>query len=252
MDEPVDITEDRGVVTITLNSPSNRNALSAALVTEMHRGIDIAEDRGRLIVLRANGNAFCAGADLKERTAGSSSDSPPPDVFERLVNLTVPVLAVVEGAARAGGVGLVAAADVAIGTEDANFAVSEVHRGLLPAVISVVCSQRLNFRMMQQYFLTGEQFDAPVASAMGLLSEFVDSERLEERIETLSNLFRRGAPQALANTKILLRDVTTGDVSEEFEEMKVRSRRAFESGDGQEGMRAFLEKREPSWVSAEA
>ena len=249
MDEPVEISEDRGVVTITLNSPANRNALSSALVVEMHRGIDLAEGDGRLIVLRHTGNTFCAGADLKERTQGSSVP-PPPDVFERLVNVRVPVLAVVEGAARAGGVGLVAAADIAIGTERANFAVSEVHRGLIPAVISVVCAQRLNFRMMQQYFLTGETFDAAMATAMGLLSEHVPTADLDARVDQLVTLLRRGAPQALAATKLLLRDVTTGDPAEKFEEMKARSRQAFESDDGQEGMRAFLEKRQQRWMDA--
>lgn len=247
MNEPVNVSEDRHAITITLNSPSNRNALSIELVTEVHRALDLAEGSGRLVVMRATGTTFCAGADLKERTA-SSSGSPPPDVFERLVTLRVPVIAVVEGAARAGGIGLVAAADIAIGTSEADFAVSEVHRGLLPAVISVVCAQRLNFRLMQQYFLTGERFGSATAVSMGLLSEAIDSAEVETRLDEIIQHLRRGAPSALAGTKALIQDTTDRDLSERFVEMRDRSRQAFESVDGQEGMLAFLEKRAPRWM----
>lgn len=244
----VDVEVNDGVHTITLNSQSNRNALSKALVNQTNRALDDAESDGRVVVLAAVGPSFCAGADLRERSR--PQEGPPPrDLFERLSDFPLPVIAVVDGAARAGGIGLVASADIAIGSDRANFAVSEVHRGLIPAVISVLCGERMQTRAMQRYFLTGEPFDAAEAARIGLLTEAVPQADLRERTDDVAASLLRGAPSALRATKDIL-NPSGADRTRRLEDMKERSKTAFLSPDGQEGIHAFLEKRDPAWVTS--
>lgn len=243
---PILTRVDQGIHYITFDSQHNRNALSHALVTATHAALDEAEAGGRVVVLGAKGPAFCAGADMRQRTNLDDATPPPPDLFERLVRYPIPVIAVVNGAVRAGGLGLVAAADIAIGTENASFGVTEVHRGLIPAVISVVCRDIMDRRRMQRYFLTGEPFGADDAVRAGLLTEAVNSADLDDSIAQLTDWFLKGAPNAIRLTKELLSEVDTAWEAR-MVDMRSRSKAAFEGPDGQEGMRAFLEKRAPAW-----
>lgn len=230
---------------ITLDSQSNRNALSRALLQGVHDALDLAELSARAVVIDAVGPAFCAGADLKERTSGDASP-PPPDLFERLATFPLPVIVVVDGAARAGGLGIVATADIALGTERASFAVSEVHRGLVPAMISVHLGRICTMRSLQRYFLTGEPFGAEEAVQMGLLTERVDDP--DARVAALLESLERGGPGALEQTKSILGEIGSRPWRDRIDDMAQLSAGAFASAEGQEGMTAFLERRQPSWV----
>lgn len=245
MKEIVTADTTDGIHTITFDSQLNRNALSYDLVRLTHLALDAAESDGRAVVIRAVGPSFCAGADLKER--GSSTQQPDqPDLFERLLQFPLPVVAVVQGVARAGGIGLVAAADIAIGTPAANFSFSEVYRGLVPAIVSVVCGEVIERRALQHYFLTGEVFDGVDAARIGLLSECVGEEELATRLDEVTTLLRRGAPLALRTTKSVLAQRGI-EWFARLNEMRSLSRSTFASPEGQEGIHAFLEKREPTW-----
>jgi enoyl-CoA hydratase len=234
----------RGVETLTLDSPHNRNALSAALVGELASGLAEAEKDGdvRAIVLTHTGNTFSAGADLK--------DPPPPDAFVQLlrqiVELPKPVLARVTGHVRAGGLGLLAACDIGVASPAATFAFTEVRIGVAPAVISLPLLPRTDPRALARYYLTGERFDAPEAARIGLLT--ATGEDVDDVLEPILDGLRKAAPEGLAETKQLL----TARVLEAFDrdaaDLTALSARLFSSAQAREGMTAFLERRDPAWA----
>lgn len=237
-------TRARGVQTLTLDSPHNRNALSAALVGEL---TDALTDCGkvadvRAIVLTHTGNTFCAGADLR--------DPPPPDglvaLLRQIVSLRKPVVARVTGHVRAGGLGLLAACDISAASEQATFAFTEVRIGVAPAVISLPLLPRTDPRALARYYLTGERFTAPEAARIGLLT--TAGEDVDETLAPVLDGLRRASPQALAETKALL----TAKVLEAFDrdaaDLTGLSARLFSSAEAREGMTAFLERRDPEWV----
>ncbi|HZG90064.1 MAG TPA: enoyl-CoA hydratase-related protein, partial [Pseudonocardia sp.] len=160
-----------------------------------------------------------------------------------------PVIARLAGPARAGGVGLVAACDLAVAATEASFAFSEVRIGVVPAVISVTVLPRLTARAAQELFLTGETFDADRAARIGLITSAVPAGQLDAEVARYVDMLRRGAPGALAATKRLLREPPTGTMAERFAAMQELSAGFFAGPEGQEGMRAFAEKRPPSWAS---
>jgi len=240
-----------GVSTITLDSPHNANALSTGLLTQLRAALESAfGDPGvRVVVLTAAGRVFCAGADLKETlsspTGGAGQMA---GVVQLLWDGPKPVICRVNGAARAGGIGLVAACDIAIATSRATFAFSEVRIGVVPAVISVPCLRRMPSRAAAEYFLTGEVFDAPRAAEIGLLTRAVAEGDLDAEVARYAGLLLRGAPSALAGTKALLRDVPELDVADGLARMAELSARFFGSDEAREGMTAFAAKRDPVWV----
>ncbi|MFF6983754.1 enoyl-CoA hydratase family protein [Streptomyces sp. NPDC008343] len=237
-------TRARGVETLTLDSPHNRNALSAALVGELTDALaDCAKDADvRAIVLTHTGNTFSAGADLR--------DPPPPDalvaLLRQIVALPKPVVARVTGHARAGGLGLLAACDISAASPQATFAFTEVHIGVAPAVISLPLLPRTDPRALARYYLTGERFTAPEAARIGLLT--TAGEDVDEALTPILDGLRRASPQALAETKALL----TAKVLEAFDrdaaDLTALSARLFSSAQAREGMTAFLERRDPAWV----
>ncbi|MFC8092109.1 enoyl-CoA hydratase family protein [Streptomyces sp. NPDC057301] len=237
-------TRARGVETLTLDSPHNRNALSAALVGELTDALaDCAKDADvRAIVLTHTGNTFSAGADLR--------DPPPPDalvaLLRQLVALPKPVVARVTGHVRAGGLGLLAACDISAASSQATFAFTEVHIGVAPAVISLPLLPRTDPRALARYYLTGERFTAPEAARIGLLT--TAGEDVDEALAPILDGLRRASPQALAETKALL----TAKVLEAFDrdaaDLTALSARLFSSAQAREGMTAFLERRDPAWV----
>ncbi|KUN91293.1 enoyl-CoA hydratase family protein [Streptomyces caeruleatus] len=237
-------TRARGVETLTLDSPANRNALSAALVGELTDALtDCAKDADvRAIVLTHTGNTFCAGADLR--------DPPPPEalvaLLRQIVELPRPVVARVTGHVRAGGLGLLAACDISAGSTQATFAFTEVHIGVAPAVISLPLLPRTDPRALARYYLTGERFSAPEAARIGLLT--VAGEDVDATLTPVLDGLRRASPQALAETKALL----TAKVLETFDrdaaDLTALSARLFSSTQAREGMTAFLERRDPEWA----
>jgi methylglutaconyl-CoA hydratase len=252
-DELVHLDVAAGVATITLDSPANRNALSAQLRGELlgHLTAAIEDDGVRVIVLSHTGRVFCSGMDLKESRGAGAQDQGVgefPAILEKIWASPTPVIARVAGPARAGGVGLVAACDIAVAAETATFAFSEVRIGVVPAVISVTVLPRLLPRAAHELFLTGETFDATRAERIGLVNSAVPGFDLDTEVHRYTEALRMGAPGALAATKAMLRSERPAAISEQFAEMQELSARHFAGKEGQEGMQAFAEKRAPSWA----
>ncbi|WP_204006186.1 enoyl-CoA hydratase-related protein [Virgisporangium aurantiacum] len=239
-----------GVATITLDSPHNRNALSQALITSLLDAVAaaVADPGTRVIVLSHTGPAFCAGADLKETVAGFESGQVPAgrmgDVLAALWESPKPVIARVGGAARAGGLGIVAAADIAVCADDVTFAFTEVRIGVIPAVISATVLPRLTPRAAAELFLTGDTFDARRAVEVGLVTAAVPASSLDASVDAYAQALLRGAPGALAGTKDLLR----APIRARLAELTELSVRYFTSDEGREGIGALLAKRQPNWI----
>ncbi len=256
MTDLVHFDVDRGVGTITLDSPANRNALSRQLTAELSAHMDraLADPAVRIVLLTATGTVFCSGADLKEqREANQSGGSTGPTalapILEAMWGAPKPVVGRINGAARAGGMGLVAACDIAVGLADTTFAVNEVRIGVIPAIISVVLVRKLSMATAMELFLTGDTFDGRRAVEIGLLNQAVPADELDPATERYLDSLRMGAPGALGGAKRLVRDVPSMDLRAGFEEMASRSAKHFASPEALEGMTAFAEKRPPSWTS---
>lgn len=244
-----------GSRTITLDSPHNANALSTALLTQLRAALDAAmsDPAVRLVVLTGAGTVFCAGADLKEARANpGGAPGLMTGVIELLWEGSKPVICRVNGAARAGGIGLVAACDIAIAVERASFAFSEVRIGVVPAVISVPCLRRMPSRAAAEYFLTGEVFGAARAAEIGLVTRAVPAEDLDREVARYARLLLRGGPEALAGTKSVLRNVPRQDFRTGLSLMSELSGRYFGSDEAREGMAAFAAKRDPAWVAGKS
>jgi methylglutaconyl-CoA hydratase len=242
-----------GVATLTLDSPANRNALSSGLVAELVSGLDaaLADSTVRVIVLTHTGPVFCSGADLKETAAALSGEGVPAgrmgEVLAAIWDSPKPVVARVAGPARAGGLGLIAAADIAVCTTEATFAFTEVRIGVIPAVISATVLPRLSPRSAAELFLTGDTFDGIRAAAVGLVTAAVPADELDATVEAYVRSLVRGAPTALGATKQLLRR-GSGPIRDDLAELTRLSVGFFTSAEGREGLAAFAERRDPSWV----
>ncbi|MEU6101086.1 enoyl-CoA hydratase family protein [Streptomyces flaveolus] len=240
----IDRTRARGVETLTLDSPHNRNALSAALVADLADALAKAgADTGvRAVVLTHTGTTFSAGADLR--------DPPDPDalvaLLRQIVELPKPVIARVTGHVRAGGLGLLAACDVVVASSTSTYAFTEVRIGVAPAVISLTVLPRADPRALARHYLTGERFDAVEAARTGLVTAAGDD--VDAVLAPVLDGVRRASPQGLAETKRLL----TARVLEAFDrdaaDLTALSARLFSSPQAREGMTAFLERRDPEWV----
>jgi methylglutaconyl-CoA hydratase len=243
-----------GIATITLDSPANRNALSAQLRRELIAHLDsaIADVAVRVIVLTHTGTVFCAGMDLKESKGASAEQqgvTEVPRILQTLWTSPKPVVARLTGPARAGGVGIVAACDIAVAAEKATFAFTEVRIGVVPAVISVTVLPRLLPRAAHELFLTGETFDAVRAREIGLVNSAVPAEDVDAEVARYTGMLALGAPGALAGAKEILLREHPASMTDDFAEMNSLSAAYFAGAEGQEGIRAFGEKRRPSWVT---
>ncbi len=243
-----------GAAWITLNRPQNRNALSAILVTELydHLMASNANDEVRSIVITGNGPAFCAGADLKsspgQLSEGVGRAVPYADVLTAIMESPKPVIAAINGAAFAGGLGLVGASDIVVTRRDVQFSFSEVRIGVIPAIISVVCLPKLGVHHGMKLFLTGERFDGQQAVDMGLAHIAVPEDQLISSVEEQIAMINLGGPIAVQECKKLARRVPQLSIEEGFKETAEWSARMFRSEEGAEGMASFREKRKPSWV----
>jgi methylglutaconyl-CoA hydratase len=242
------------VTTVTLDSPANRNALSAGLLAQLHDALAVAlADPGiRVIVLTGAGPVFCAGADLKEsRQRPAAAPAAYPHILQQIWASDKPVVCRVNGSARAGGIGLIAACDIAIATEPATFAFTEVRIGAAPAIIAVTCLRRMPSRAASEYFLTGETFSARRAAQIGLLTTVVTAAELDAETARYVALLLRGAPGAIAATKAILREVPALPMTDGLARMAELSAERFASPEAREGMAAFAEKRDPGWVASQ-
>jgi methylglutaconyl-CoA hydratase len=245
-----------GVATLTLDSPANRNALSRGLIDELVSGLaaSVEDPAVRVIVLTHTGPVFCSGADLKETADALSGDGVPAgrmgEVLAAIWESPKPVVARVAGPARAGGLGLIAAADIAVCTIDATFAFTEVRLGVIPAVISATVLPRLSPRSAAELFLTGNTFDGARAVVIGLVTAAASAARLDDVVDGYVRSLVRGAPTALGATKQLLRRGATVSIRDELAELTRLSVGFFTSAEGREGVAAFAAKRDPSWVAS--
>ena len=255
-DQPLVGVGRRGpAAVVTLDSSRNRNALSRALVEQLHAALIAAldDDGVRVVVLTGAGPVFCSGADLKEQRAGGAPGAVGlPEVLTLIIESPKPVVARVNGAARAGGLGLIAACDLTVGLAGATFGFSEVRIGVAPAVIAVPCLRRMDPRAARELFLTGETFDGVRAREAGLLDRAVADGELDAAVDAFVAQLGQGAPQALAVTKQLLRDMPGPNLQEDFRRMATVSAERFGSAEAREGIAALLEKRRPAWASQPA
>ncbi|WIM85824.1 enoyl-CoA hydratase family protein [Candidatus Mycobacterium wuenschmannii] len=274
MDRVVDYAVDGHTARLTLNSPHNRNALSTALVTQLHEGLrDAAADYAvRVVVLGHTGNTFCAGADLRgdreggeagrsgspqPASEGTSSSDPAEATAQRsremaallraIVEAPLPVIVAVDGHVRAGGMGLVAAADIAVAGPKSTFALTEARIGVAPAIISLTLLPKLSARAAARYYLTGEKFDAATAASIGLITEAADD--IDAAVGSLVADIGKGSPQGLAASKALTTAAVLDGFDRDAERLGAESARLFVSDEAREGMMAFLEKRPPNWAT---
>jgi methylglutaconyl-CoA hydratase len=254
-DQLVRVETGSGLAALTLDSPHNRNALSRALMTELLAALRAAEEDPavRVVVLTHTGPAFCSGADLKETAAAYEGSGPLPtallgDVLAAMWECRKPVVARVGGAARAGGLGLVAAADVAVCAEDATFAFTEVRLGVVPAVISATVLRRLHPRAAAELYLTGEVFDGRRAAEIGLVTAAAPTVALDATVVAYCGALTRGGPAALAGAKRLLHRTPPATVRDDLAELSELSEAYFRSPEGIEGVRAARAKRPPNWL----
>jgi methylglutaconyl-CoA hydratase len=249
-DSVLQVDVSRGVATLTLDSPANRNALSRAMRSQLRTALTeaLADDAVRVVVLDHTGRVFCSGMDLTEAAGGGAQDQGVrefPDLLEAIWSSPKPVVAVVRGPARAGGVGLLAACDVVVAGASATFAFSEVRLGIVPAVISAVVLPRMVPHVAHRLMLTGQIFDAEVAVDGGLVDLVVPDADVDGEVRAQLVHLTAGAPAALAQTKRLLR-ARTPELG--FDELLELSARFFASEEGQEGIASFREKRPARWV----
>ena len=251
------INADRPVLRVGLNRPDSHNALNADLIEEITSCfLEIEQDdEVRVVVLSGEGRSFCAGADIgyMRDTAKFSYEENLEDarrlaaMYRTVEECPKPVVAGVRGAAIGGGAGLVAAVDVAVAEEGAVFAFSEVRLGIAPATIAPFVVRKIGFSHARRLFLTGERFGAEQARKFGLVHEVAPDDGLDAAVEKKVGQLLKGGPEALATVKGLLRELRDAAQEEGTELMARRIAELRTGAEGQEGLGAFIEKREPYW-----
>ncbi|NND83202.1 MAG: enoyl-CoA hydratase/isomerase family protein [Gammaproteobacteria bacterium] len=259
MSDTVLITQDnRGVATLTLNRPDVYNAFDDTTVAILNRELErLGQDpEVRIVVLAAAGKAFSAGGDLNwmKRMVNYDHDENMRDASQlanlmyRLNFLAKPTIARVQGAAFGGAVGLVSCCDFALGSEHASFSLSEVKIGLAPATIAPYVVAAIGQRAARRYSLSGERFDAATALRMGLLHQVVAAAELDAALENLIDSLLANSPQGMRVAKQLIFEVSDQPIDQALTHKTVQAIAELRaSGEGQEGLAAFLEKRPPNW-----
>ena len=252
------IEKRRLVATVTLNRPEVRNAFDDVLIanlTETFLALE-KDETVRVVVLAGAGSAFCAGADLNwmKRMAAYGYEQNLADaqalaeMLKTLDRMSKPTVARVHGPAYAGGVGLVAACDIAIGSHQAEFCLTEVKLGLSPATISPYVVRAMGARAARRYFLTAERFGASEAHRLGLLSAVSAPAALDTQLEEILQQLTQGGPKAQAKIKELIHTVAGGPADDVITDTAQRIAEIRVSSEGKEGIASFLEKRQPNWV----
>ncbi len=254
--------DSSGVARLTMNRLDVMNAFNEEVVEEICEAMGHyhKDDNVRAIVLTGAGKVFSAGADLNmmQRAASSTSAQNQDDarrmahMLHAIYTAPKPTVALVNGPAMGGGLGLIAACDIAIGVEEAFFALSEVRLGLIPAVISPFVVEAIGARQARRYFLTGERFNAETARKIGLLHIVAPAASIADELDKLLGRLLAGAPLAQNEAKELIRAVTHGGVNERvMDDTAGRIARLRASPEGKEGVASFLEKRKPAWVKGD-
>lgn len=235
------------IATITLDSPHNRNALSRQLVTELFAHLETADadPTAKVVVIRAEGKVFCSGADLSEASSGSMEEGALTIVAlqRMIVAMSKPVVTRLHGPVRAGGIGIVAASDIAISAEDVTFALTEVKLGLAPAAISLTVLPRLTSRAAALACLTGEVFSGAEAADMGLVTRAVPADQLDDEVDRVCASLVTGSRQGLRETKALLARDLLRRIDSRGGEVAALSARLFGSDEAREAMLAFLSRK---------
>jgi enoyl-CoA hydratase/carnithine racemase len=243
-----DVNGDNAVATITLDSPHNRNALSRQLVSELFERLERADadPAVKVVLLTSSGRVFCSGADLSEASTGGMDEGTRKIVaLQRLiVAMDKPVVVELAGAVRAGGIGIVAAADVVVAAEDATFALTEVKLGLAAAIISLTVHARMSPRAAALTTLGGEVFGGAEAAAYGLVTTAVPADALAAEVARVCASLATGAPQGLRESKRILNRDLLARIDAHGEEMAALSARLFASDDAREAMTAFLSRKQ--------
>ena len=243
---------DEATVLVTLNRPDRRNALTIELMQSLCHTLETlaAEPQRRVLILTGAGSAFCAGLDLIEAADLSVAEHSAEWVartLKTLWNSPLVTIAAVDGAAFAGGAGLLACCDLVVASDVVRIGFPEVRRGLVPALVSVVLRQRLRDRDLRELLLLAEPIDALRALDIGLVNRVVPQNQLNDEVRSLAATILKGAPEAVRQTKRLLREATAKDFAQNFERALAIHRSARLSAEAREGLAAFQERREVDW-----
>ena len=260
--EPVRVETARGVMTATLVDVDNRNALGGALVAGLRDALSAAnaDPAVRALVITNEGSTFCAGANLKERSSsrakasagsGGSGSGGFEDLLHEIQTSDTPVIGRIAGHVVGGGNGLAAALDISIAAEDVKFGFTEVRLGVAPAIISVVCLPKMRPGEAMEAFLRGHRFPASRAAELGLINRAVPAAELDAAVDEVLADLRKGGPSALGFAKRLVYEVPRMAQKEAFQWTSRLSGELFSGEEAAEGMKAFLQKRKPSWLAEE-
>lgn len=255
----LNVADQDCVRTITLNRPEVRNAFNDEVIAELKAAFEQAAqaDHVRCVVLAADGPAFCAGADLNwmRRMADYTREDNLADagqlaaMLQAIYQCPQPTIARVQGDVYAGGVGLVAACDMVVGVDTAQFCLSEVKLGLIPATISPYVIRAMGPRAAHRYFLTAERFDAAEAHRIGLVHEVVSADGLDAQVDGWAQALVSASPNAVRAGKKLVQDVAEREINDALVAQTVAGIADIRaSREGQEGVHAFLQKRKPNWL----
>jgi len=257
--QTLEIQREQAVATVWLNRPDVRNAFNETSIAELTQAFSAldADASVRAVVLAARGVAFCAGADLNwmKKMAGYSREENLADaaglaaMLRAIHDCGKPVVARVQGDCYAGGMGLATACDIVVAADAANFCLSEVKLGLIPATISPYVIRAMGAQAARRYFITAERFSAAAAQRMGLVHECVPADALDETVGMLLKSLLAASPDAVAAAKRLVNDVAGQPLTDALvQDTVVRIADIRASEQGREGVRSFLEKRKPSWL----
>jgi methylglutaconyl-CoA hydratase len=245
---------------VTLNRPDLRNAFDDTMIVELTAAFRAlsSDPRVRAIVLAANGAAFCAGADLNwmQRMAGYSDEQNHADalglatMLNTIYTCAKPVIACVQGDAYAGGMGLVAACDIAVAADTAHFCLSEVKLGLIPATIGPYVIRAMGPRAAHRYFMSAERFDAREALRIGYVHQVTPAAQLDDAVDAIAAAIANNSPNAVIECKKLVLDLAQRPIDDDLiADTAERIARVRASEQGREGVKSFLEKRKPSWLA---
>jgi len=248
---------DAGIATLTLSRPEKRNAISYELIDELLAALgEVKSSPARVLIITGSGKAFCSGMDL-ETLQGLAGRTPAQNVddsrkmaslFRSLYEFPKPTIASVNGAAIAGGTGLATLCDFTLAVPEAKFGYTEVRIGFVPAIVSTFLLRQVGEKIARDLLLTGRLFDAAEALRIGLITEIVPAEQLEDRARALAQQLMENSPMSLAYTKRLLSDQAKTEVDSQIEAAVAENAGIRSTADFREGIAAFLEKRKPQWT----
>jgi methylglutaconyl-CoA hydratase len=251
--DPVRVTTERGVMTVTLTDVENRNALGAGLLMGIHEALLAAnaDDAVRAVVITNEGNTFCAGANLKEQSGASGRGAAAigfDELLQQIQSSPKPIVGRIAGHVVGGGNGLASALDISIAAEDVKFGFTEVRLGVVPAIISVVCLPKMRHGEAMEAFLRGNRFPARRAAELGLINRAVPAAELDAAVEEVLADLRKGGPNALGFAKRLVYEVPAMSQKDAFQWTTRLSGDLFRSEEAAAGMKAFLKKQPAPWA----